>query len=178
MRNDLFLLSATLLGLAATISKREEIAAASANVIETATDLYQNVETFMSNLTRGERNKNPGNIVKSNLNWVGKVSGNDTKFETFNDPIFGIRAISRLLASYHKRGLNTIRAMISTYAPSTENATENYINFVSNKTGIPADQILVLDNDTLVKLTSAIIEFENGRIAYSPELINDAVSMA
>ena len=53
---------------------------------------------------------------------------------------YGYRAMFTLLHSYERRyGLNTIRSMLTRYAPPTENFTDGYIRFVSVRTGIAAD---------------------------------------
>ena len=90
---------------------------------------------------RGERNANPFNIDKSKNDWLGKIQGNDSRQETFSDPVYGIRAGIKLLNNYiTKKGLNTINLIFDRYAPPNENDTEGYKRFVSEKTGLGLDE--------------------------------------
>ena len=87
-------------------------------------------------MTRGYRNNNFGNIVKTFAKgiqtfWTGEIKGSDERFKTFKDAAHGYRAIFVLLDSYLNKGRNTIEKIISVYAPSNENNTNGYINRVS-----------------------------------------------
>lgn len=127
--------------------------------------------------TRGERNNNPGNIRISGSNWQGKISGQDSSFETFDSPENGIRALAKLLKNYANSGYNTIRKIITRYAPSSENNTNSYINSVSAYMGVSADSILDLNNSaTLSALVEAIINHENGGVRYTTAQIMEGVN--
>ena len=95
--------------------------------------------------TRGIRNNNPLNIryVEGNK-WEGrKPSKQDPEFEEFLTVFFGYRAAMKLI--YNQITLqqrNTIQALISRWAPSNENNTENYIRIVCKRTGIGRDETL------------------------------------
>lgn len=142
-------------------------------------EIVQSGVEYIMNATRGERNNNPGNIEKSNTNWVGKISGSDSRFESFQSAEYGIRAIARLLQTYIRKGDNTIERIINRYAPASENDSRAYIESVSSYTGIPAGQLLAPDDEESIRaITTAIIRHENGRISYSPEIIALGVSMA
>ncbi len=134
-------------------------------------------DTFM---TRGERNNNPGNIRKNGIAWDGAINGDDNAFITFASSFFGIRALAKILITYYKKyGLNTIAGIINRYAPSSENFTANYINFVSGYLNVGKHQMLNLsDNDVLAGLIKAIIKFENGRNIYDTDKINTAIEAA
>lgn len=86
-------------------------------------------------MTRGIYLNNPACIRLSNLNkWKGlsKVQ-KDKEFCTFDSVHYSIRALIIILRTYtYKYGLNSVRGIISRYAPVSENATELYINLVSN----------------------------------------------
>lgn len=135
---------------------------------------------FSATLTRGERNNNPGNIVKSDIFWQGEITGADGRFETFQKPEYGIRAIARVVKNYAaKYGLNTVRGIINRYAPPVENNTNAYVAAVANELGVSPDTPLNLsDFNTLLALVTAIIRHENGRVAYSPSFLTYAVSLA
>lgn len=86
--------------------------------------------------TRGKRNNNPFNIRYNAANsWKGQI-GSDGAFCVFDKMSHGIRAGGVLLRNYLKAGKNTIRLILSKFAPSSENNTESYIQHVSQLSGI------------------------------------------
>ena len=77
---------------------------------------------------------------------------------------YGYRAMFVLLDSYRRRhGLKTIRQMLNRYAPPSENFTEGYIRFVSQRSGIAPDEELdTLSACDMIPIVSAMSEIENG----------------
>ena len=131
--------------------------------------------------TRGERNNNPGNIVRGSAQWQGMSSKQtDPRFIQFDTPVLGIRALAKILLNYQVlHGLNTISSIIKRWAPSIENDTAAYISSVAETTGFDAGQLLDLHNpETLESLTMAIIKHENGRIVYNESTIHIGVTGA
>lgn len=131
--------------------------------------------------TRGERNNNPGNIVQSANAWIGKiVNPTDDRFEQFTSPEYGVRALAKNLLTYQNSyGLYTVRAIINKWAPPSENNTNAYVDAVANYIGIlPNTTINLNDENMLMLLVSAIIQHENGRIAYPVAQIQSGVDMA
>lgn len=91
-------------------------------------------------ITRGMRNNNPFNIRKSSNNWYGKIPGKDKEFEVFDTAVHGYRAGLVLLRTYYiKYRCDTIRKVIERFAPSSENNTVAYIDWLSRCTGFDAD---------------------------------------
>lgn len=116
-------------------------------------------------MSRGLRNCNPGNIRQSRSNFKGEVRpSRDSAFKQFESMAYGYRAMFVLLNSYHKRyGLTTIREMISRWAPPSENFTEGYIRFVSERSGIAADAEVDSHSERdMVPIVAAMSEIENG----------------
>ena len=94
---------------------------------------------------RGLRNNNPLNIRRTATQWQGLAPvQTDPEFCQFQTLEYGWRAAFRLLTRtyYLKYGLDTIRKIVSRWAPSNENNTEAYITAVSLLTGIPPDESL------------------------------------
>lgn len=122
-----------------------------------------------SNLSRGIRNNNPGNLRFTNIAWQGKITkekNTDYKlgFEQFTEVKWGIRAMLRDLLNDIDKGKNTIRLLINEYAPPVENNTLNYINVVANSLGMTPDQKIVnVDALFMLKIGRAIISHENGK---------------
>lgn len=136
-------------------------------------------------LTRGERNANPGNIVRCSprVPWQGRKPSaalTDPRFEEFIHPKWGIRALAMLLISYQdKHGIHSIRGVIDRWAPPVENNTSAYVAHVAELCGIPADQVILLTDYTIMRsLVVAIICHENGRMTYSAALIDEGLKLA
>lgn len=117
-------------------------------------------------LPRGYRNNNPLNIRISSNAWKGKVANNtDGTFEQFEDMVHGYRAALVLLRNngYIRGGINTIRKIITKFAPPSENYTEDYIRFVSNTSGIDPDAVISRnDKNALTSIVYAMSIRENG----------------
>lgn len=127
-------------------------------------------------LPRGIRNNNPGNIIRSGIRWRGMApEQTDPKFVVFVSPEWGIRAMARLLRSYINSGHNTIRRIITRWAPPTENPTDAYIAAVARETGLHADSPVTVED--FPRLIAAIIRFENGEQPYSPEVIAEGIRL-
>ncbi len=126
----------------------------------------QELATKNPSLPRGIRNNNPGNIRISNNDWKGKVPkdlNTDKKFEQFTELKYGVRAMTVLMRNWIKKGTaNTIEKVVNRFAPPTENNSLNYVQLVSQWTGIPKDQILDIDKETMKKLVLAMARKENG----------------
>lgn len=132
--------------------------------------------------TRGERNNNPGNIDRNATKWQGMSAdqSGDPRFIVFTDPVWGIRAIGKVLLSYaEKHGLKTVRKIINRWAPPVENDTGAYVRHVAELLGVlPDDEIDVRNPDTMEVLVKAIIQHENGRCVYDDALIVSGVDKA
>lgn len=116
---------------------------------------------------RGIRNHNPLNIRKGN-NWQGEdKTGKDPEFETFINDAYGFRAAFRIIHNGFKATppRNTIRAIITRWAPPTENDTERYIQFVATHAKINPDTRLVYqDVARMVDIVKAMAIMETGKI--------------
>lgn len=117
-------------------------------------------------LSRGLRNNNPGNLIKTNIAWQGKVPHNknpDDRFEQFTSMVWGLRAmIMDVVGDIVKKEQNTLRKLISKYAPAHENDTQAYINGVARQIGIAPDAIIEVNQPLIQKLILAMVQIENG----------------
>jgi hypothetical protein len=137
--------------------------------------LLQDVLTMVG--PRGIRNNNPGNIRRTADLWQGMADvQDDPAFVQFTSPEYGIRAMSVILANYRRAGRNTVRKIITRWAPSNENDTEAYVNAVAASLGIDPDQ--QLGDGDMPLLIAAIIKHENGVQPYDIALIEQGVSLA
>lgn len=138
-------------------------------------------------LPRGIRNNNPGNIRLTATRWQGqKDVQTDTSFVEFTSPVAGLRALMRLLLTYHfKHGLNNVESIINRWAPPHENATDHYIHSVARHLGVARrTEIDLTDASILIKLAEAITQHENGRAPagqpafwYEPSLYTKAAAL-
>ena len=138
------------------------------------------VNTYKQFKQRGIRNNNPGNLVKTAIAWLGKVphaQNTDSRFEQFVSPEYGIRAMFKDIKNdIANKGQNTVKKLITAYAPPSENNTQAYINVVAKAIGKGAnDTITPSDYPALLK---AIIKHENGVQPYPDDLINKGIALA
>lgn len=146
----------------------------------------------MPQVTRGVRNNNPGNIDYNPRNqWQGQLAPDpaiEKRFARFDTAENGIRALAKLLLAYRSKngmpgvggpGIDTVREVISRWAPGGENDTESYIKAVATGVGVQPDQPIDIRNfRTLIALTTGIIQHENGAMPYSEQVIATGVQRA
>lgn len=135
-------------------------------------------EQTMPRDTRGLRNNNPGNIKETGTTWKGQVKPTtDPPFAQFETFVYGLRAMIVLVKrTYRNMGLNTIRGIVSRYAPPIENETQAYIASVSRRTGIDPDRILSTEDDYR-KVIKAMAFHENGKEVVTDFQYNEAIRL-
>lgn len=116
---------------------------------------------------RGLRNNNPGNLFYNPHNaWEGQI-GHDERFVRFARMADGVRAMAVVLLNYQaKHMLDTVRRIITRWAPPNENDTATYVRRVAAALGVGADDRIDLsDRKTLTLLVWAICTYENGAMS-------------
>lgn len=136
---------------------------------------------------RGIRNNNPGNL-EAGSNWQGLTKASEytpdqqaeTRFAVFKHPKYGIRALVKILQTYQsKYHLDTIHAIMSRYAPSSENNTVAYALAVAKHVDIGINDQVDLRNPTVIRrMVEAIISHENGMQPYPDDVIADGIALA
>jgi hypothetical protein len=123
------------------------------------------------------KSNNPGNIRTSAENdWQGKNTPQGARFEAFDTPENGIRAMGVLLGSYAKQGTNTLRGIVGKWAPPNENQTDALTVNAARRTGLDLDQPLDLNDPAIrSKVVNALIQQEQGGMPYSPEQVRAGV---
>jgi len=136
----------------------------------------------MTATPRGIRNNNPGNIDRTAERWQGMAAdqSSDKRFAVFSAPVWGLRALAKVLLSYQrKHGLRTPAAIIGRWAPPVENDTGAYARQVAKALGVGVnDQIDLQRPETLQRILPAIVQHENGQQPYPSALIAKAVRLA
>ncbi|MFW5487371.1 MAG: structural protein [Desulfovibrio sp.] len=130
------------------------------------------------NIPRGIRNNNPGNI-RHGENWNGlALEQLDPDFCTFVAPVYGIRAMGRILLNYQRRHhLNTVREIVNRWAPPVENNTEAYAAHVARALGVDPDE--PVDVAALLEtFLEVIIMHENGQNPYDASVLAQGADMA
>lgn len=96
---------------------------------------------------------NPGNLRPPNQT---------TGFMQYPSEEAGLRGMARQLLLYSSRDkLDTVEAIVSKYAPKSENDTKAYVGDVSKKTGFAPNQRLDLSNpEVLSRLIAAMVSNE------------------
>lgn len=120
-------------------------------------------------LPRGIRNNNPLNIVKGN-SWKGeRVNQTDKRFEEFESMAMGLRAGFILLRNYiegtktRPTKFNTIRKIVSRWAPPSENYTQRYIDNVCKWSGLLPDEVVLFrERKKMVAIVQAMAKMECG----------------
>lgn len=109
--------------------------------------------------TIADRFNNPGN-----LRWAEGYETSNTKsgkFAVFPSLDEGVLAATKQLQIYAQRGTNTVRDIVSKWAPSNENNTEEYIRHVVRSTKFNENEKLNLNDPyVLAKLISAMASKE------------------
>lgn len=136
----------------------------------------------MTTTPRGIRNNNPGNIDRTSERWQGMAADqwNDKRFVVFTAPVWGLRALAKVLLSYQRKyGLRTPAAIVGRWAPPVENDTGAYARQVAKALGVGVDdQIDLTKAATLERILPAIVQHENGQQPYPATLIAEAVRLA
>lgn len=131
-----------------------------------------------SGTTRAERNNNPGNLEFRGQAGAVPEDGSG-RFAKFGSTAEGVSALAKQLNRYGERGLDTIKKIINTYAPSSENNTQAYIDALSKRLGVSGDQKLDLkDAGTLSGLIKGIAKHESGSDYLSDSDVMTGLSMA
>lgn len=121
---------------------------------------------------RGMRNNNPGNIRFAGQNTaIGVDAQGFAIFPTLAD---GIREANRQLNLFNSRGINTIRSIVSKWAPKNENNTAAYIAAVAKRMGVSADQQLTAADRQ--RLLQAIFSQEQGKGRVTDAQISSALT--
>lgn len=95
---------------------------------------------------------NPGHLIWAGQRLASPVSVGDREWAGWNTYEEGVHGIRNDVRAKINRG-DTLTALISAYAPPTENNTKNYIDFVSKNSNIPADvalKVLAAESNVLV----------------------------
>lgn len=114
-------------------------------------------------------------------NWIGQT-GQTNGFCCFQSVEYGFRSAFITLQSYGKNGYNTIRKIVTRWAPPSENPTQTYIKYVALRMahlgyaeeGVDMRDIrLDMRNpEVIVDLMMVMTKFESGFYIQAKEIRN------
>ena len=128
--------------------------------------------------TVGQRNNNPGNLRSFDA-FQGKTGQGKGGYDIYDTLDNGARALARDLHTKSKRGVKTVRELMTGYAPpSDNNPTDSYIDYVAKDLGVNPDQEIDIAS-MRPKLMRSITKFENkNRDILSDDMIAQAIAAA
>jgi len=114
-------------------------------------------------LPRNQRNNNPGNVDRTDIQWLGmaKDQSSDPRFIVFVAPEWGFRCMARILQGHFDKGATTVKDLINSWAPPVENDTSAYVTDVANRMGVDVDAPLMFPSQ-LAPILKAIAIHEGG----------------
>jgi hypothetical protein len=170
--------SRTQSGTAAIQSAASGAAAAGSSAATAVGSALTNAGAWVMSQVRGIRNNNPGNIVKTSDVWEGQSpTQTDPSFVQFTTPEWGIRALVRVMRTHFNNGQNTIRQLITSWAPPTENNTDAYITEVAGLAGIGPDDVITDFETAIAAIIPGVITQENGLNPYTPDVIASGITL-
>lgn len=126
------------------------------------------------------RRNNPMNLRYSERNsWIGQ-KGQTNGFCCFSSVEYGFRAAFITLRNYGKKGYNTVRKIVTRWAPPMENPTATYISFVAKRMAYLGyaeecvdmrDVRLDMKNpEVIIDLMTFMTRFESGQPVQAKEI--------
>ena len=130
------------------------------------------------NQPRGIRNNNPGNLEFAGQSGATREQGGGGRFAAFSSMAEGLAALAAQLQRYGSKGIDSVQAIISKYAPAGENNTAAYIASVAKRLGVGAGSHLNLkDPNVMRELMAGITTVENGAGRVSLAQINAGIDL-
>lgn len=129
---------------------------------------------------RGIRNNNPGNLNYVGQNGAALENHATPRFARFNSAFEGFSALGKQIKAYYNgtskaagyQKLQSVEAIISRFAPASENNTQGYIDKLSKMLGVGrGDSLNIHDPQVLATLMNGITQIENGKNPYAPEMV-------
>lgn len=128
-------------------------------------------------LPRGFRNNNPGNLIISDSQWLGKIpmtQNTDGELEQFTTVIYGIRAMMLdILNDIMIDGMHNVHELITEYAGVSN---QNYINHIAEGINVTPFQVVPFSESVFKTMIYDMIYFENQMNATNAQ-INEAYNM-
>lgn len=112
---------------------------------------------------------NPLNIRSGKSKWMGQT-GELRGFCIFQSDAWGYRAALYLLMRYRMKGWDTVREIISHWAPPSENDTEGYITICAGRAKLNDVNKRLETMSQYTTLMSVMTQVERGRFANVGEI--------
>ena len=93
--------------------------------------------------------------------------------------MYGVRAADKVLTTYGRdRDIDSIRGLVSRFAPPSENETQSYIDYISGQLGIDADAEIDLSDPAMRSRILAPMAKIESRTEYTPDQITAMIEQA
>jgi hypothetical protein len=127
--------------------------------------------------TLNVRNNNPLNIrFNENNQWNGQT-GQSFGFAVFESPEYGFRAAYKLISTYQTAyDLYSVKEIISRWAPASENDTQGYIDFITEK--LNKWEWTPVTRQEIAPLLYYMSQFEGAKDAFTIEQVNAGIGLA
>ncbi len=137
-------------------------------------------------LSISEAANNPMSVRQSNQDWEGETGTYSSKdsgdFVEYGSPEYSFRAADRILRTGNRKyGADTLAKALTRYAPPKgdagyKNPTQQYIDYVSQQSGIDPDEPLDFEDPvTRSRLVSPMAFFESNTVL-TPDQVRDTIS--
>jgi hypothetical protein len=125
--------------------------------------------------SRGMRNNNP-----LNLSYAGQAGtvGTDGRFGIYSSMQDGIAAAERQLLKYQERGKSSLKSIIGTWAPRSENDTDAYVKAVAARTGFDPNANLNMHNPKIASAVIAAMARQENGSDVDPGIVAQGVAKA
>ena len=114
-------------------------------------------------LSVGLRNNNPGNILRTSINWKGEVSGNTGLHEIFILSEYGLRALYKQIITTAKRTFGNPLSFAQDYTGANSLIVGNYADAILK--AIEPKNRIDLNKGDIIKVAKVLVKFENGNDA-------------
>lgn len=126
---------------------------------------------------------NPFNLEVTEANWIGEIKSIHPPYCQFDTMEHGLRAGYRnLMTAYYRHGRTTLRAILTPYAPPSENDTEAYIQAGSEELGLTLGQEIPIlhgvppdQQSVFIDLGAFIIHHEQGQQPFTDAQLRQAI---
>lgn len=167
-----------------TTSVSTSVKTPTSKTVQLDTSTLAKVNLLNTNNDIGIAFNNPGNLDRTNSEWLGKIYDNNARQEKFITPEYGVRAWGINALGKINKGYNTLEKLLTLLTPPHENKTGDYISSSAAALGWTVDEVKNrrLTESDLANIMKIIIPLESDRkIAtnyYNNDVINKGFAMA
>ena len=167
-----------------TTSVSSSVKTKTSKAVPLDTSTLAKVNLLNTNNDIGIAFNNPGNLDRTDSEWLGKIYDNNARQEKFITPEYGVRAWGINALGKINKGYNTLEKLLTLLTPPHENNTRDYIDDAAAALGWTPTEARTkrLTESDLANIMKIVIPLESDRkIAtnyYNNDVINKGFAMA